>query len=88
MPLTIRFHIDENVHNAVATALRAYGINITTTTEAELIGASDSEQMVFARKENRVLFIKTNIIKRCTLRFWITVEDLDFPLFQMRFDFS
>ena len=56
MPQTIRFHIDENVHHAVATALRAYGINITTTTEAELIGASDSEQMVFARKENRVLF--------------------------------
>ena len=56
MPKTIRFHIDENVHHAVATALRTYGIDITTTTEAGLISASDSEQITFARKENRVFF--------------------------------
>jgi len=57
MPQMIRFHIDENVHHAVAKALRAYGINVTTTTEAELIGASDSEQIAFTQKENRVFFI-------------------------------
>lgn len=56
MPQTIRFHLDENVHHAVAHALRTYGVNATTTSEAGLQGASDDEQIAFSRKENQVIF--------------------------------
>ena len=56
MPRTIRFHLDEQVPHAIAHALRAHGINVTTTTEAGLIGVSDDEQVAYALSENRVIF--------------------------------
>ena len=37
----IRFHLDENVSNAVAEGLRRRGIDITTTPEESLISVSD-----------------------------------------------
>jgi len=52
----IRFHLDENVDHAVARGLRLRGIDVTTTTEAGLIGASDAEQIVFALGEGRIIF--------------------------------
>ncbi|MCH8293482.1 DUF5615 family PIN-like protein [Candidatus Poribacteria bacterium] len=56
MPQTIKFHLDENVHNAVANGLRRSGIDVTTTSEAGLIGASDEEHINFAREDQRVIF--------------------------------
>ncbi|MEM6838819.1 MAG: DUF5615 family PIN-like protein [Cyanobacteria bacterium P01_C01_bin.120] len=52
----IKFHVDENVSNAVAEGLRRRGIDVTTTPEQDLLGASDPEQLAFADKEQRVLF--------------------------------
>ncbi|MEY3866658.1 MAG: hypothetical protein ACRCT1_06330 [Microcoleaceae cyanobacterium] len=37
----IRFHLDENVSNAIAEGLRRRGIDVTTTPEERLIGVSD-----------------------------------------------
>lgn len=34
----IRFHLDENVSNAIATALRRIDIEVSTTPEAKLLG--------------------------------------------------
>jgi len=51
----IRFHLDEDVDNAIAAGLRRRGIDVTTSTDAELLGASDAEQLAFARKDDRVL---------------------------------
>lgn len=51
----IRFHLDESVSNAVAVGLRRYGIDVTTTSEVGLIGATDQEQIAFAISENRIL---------------------------------
>lgn len=53
--MVIRFHLDENIHSAIAHGLRQRGIDVTTTHEAHLIGASDSEQLAFARQSGRVL---------------------------------
>jgi Domain of unknown function (DUF5615) len=39
----IRFHLDENVSNAVAEGLRRRGIDVTTTSEQGLISVSDEE---------------------------------------------
>ena len=55
MPQTIRFHLDEHIHGAIAHGLRRRGIDVTTTAEADLVSSSDEEQLSFARNANRVL---------------------------------
>jgi len=52
----IKFHLDENVSNAVAEGLRRRGIDVTTTAEENLMGASDLEQLAFALEQQRVIF--------------------------------
>jgi predicted nuclease of predicted toxin-antitoxin system len=52
----IKFHLDENVSNAIAQGLRRRGIDVTTTAEVGLISASDEEQIAFAFSETRVIF--------------------------------
>lgn len=52
----IKFHLDENVSNAVAEGLRRRGIDVTTTPEQNLMGASDLEQLAFAFERGRVIF--------------------------------
>lgn len=51
----IRFHLDEQADPNIARALRRHGIDVTTTVEAGLRGASDQEQLAYARQERRVL---------------------------------
>ena len=41
MSQKIKFHLDENVSNAIANGLRKRGINVTTSPEERLIGTSD-----------------------------------------------
>ncbi|MCZ6679875.1 MAG: DUF5615 family PIN-like protein [Candidatus Poribacteria bacterium] len=60
MPRTITFHLDEHIPRAIADGLRREGIDVTTTSEAELIGASDEEHLNFARREQRVIFTQDN----------------------------
>ena len=49
-----RYHLDENMHNAIAQGLRQRGIEVTTTKEAGLISSSDEEQLD-AHREGRVI---------------------------------
>ena len=51
----IRFHLDESVRTAIAVGLRSHGIDVTTTAEADLIGASDDGQIAYALGEARVI---------------------------------
>lgn len=53
---TIKFYTDEHVPNAVARGLRAYGVDVLTTAEAGMLGASDEDQLELARAEGRVMF--------------------------------
>ncbi len=53
--MTIRFHLDEQVHPAIAVGLRARGIDVTTTADAALASSADTEHLAFAFKERRVL---------------------------------
>jgi hypothetical protein len=46
--MAIRFHLDESMPNVVAEGLRRRGFDITTSSEAGLIAASDPEQLAFA----------------------------------------
>ena len=56
MPNKIKFHLDENVSNAIANGLRIRGIDVTTSPEEGLIGASDEQQLAYALAEKRVIF--------------------------------
>jgi uncharacterized protein with PIN domain len=55
MPTPICFHLDENVTSIVATSLRTRGIDVTTTSEAGLLAASDEEQLAHALHAGRIL---------------------------------
>ncbi|AFZ33643.1 hypothetical protein Sta7437_0016 [Stanieria cyanosphaera PCC 7437] len=56
MSQRIKFHLDENVSNAIALGLRRRRIDVTTTNEVGLMGASDEEQLEFALRKGRVIF--------------------------------
>jgi predicted nuclease of predicted toxin-antitoxin system len=56
MARTLRFHLDEICPHAIADGLRRRGINVTTTSEADLISASDEQQTAYARNERRFIF--------------------------------
>ena len=52
----VKFYTDENVARAVARALRERGVDVVTTPEAGLLGASDEKHLEYASTEGRVLF--------------------------------
>lgn len=56
MPRTIRFHLDEHVPHAVADGLRRLGANVTTTTDAGLLGAADADHIAYGNAHSRVIF--------------------------------
>jgi uncharacterized protein with PIN domain len=55
MPQAIHFHLDENCTKAIARGLRLRGIDVTTTPEAGLLGATDEEQAACAVPVGRVI---------------------------------
>lgn len=52
----IRYYTDEHVSNAVAAGLRRRGIDVLTTYEADILGASDKEHLVFAARHGMIVF--------------------------------
>ena len=52
----IRFHLDENVDHAIAHGLRLRELDVTTTSDAQLIAATDAEHIAFALADSRVIF--------------------------------
>jgi predicted nuclease of predicted toxin-antitoxin system len=56
MPRTIRYHLDEHVPHAVAIGLRHLGIDVTTSTDASLLGAEDADHIAFGITQERVIF--------------------------------
>jgi hypothetical protein len=53
--MSLCFHLDESVDHAVARGLALRGIDVTTSTEAGLRGATDDEQLAYASHAGRVL---------------------------------
>ena len=52
--MEIRYHLDESVNHALAVGLRLRGIDVTTATDAGLLGTSDHEQLNYAFQNDRV----------------------------------
>jgi len=53
--MTIRFHLDEHIHPAIAAGLTSHGIDVTTTAEAGLLHATDEQHLAWALAEHRVI---------------------------------
>lgn len=51
-----KFYTDEHVPNSVVKGLRLRGVDVLTTKEAGMLGASDEEHMAYAKREGRVIF--------------------------------
>ncbi|MFO8035166.1 MAG: DUF5615 family PIN-like protein [Anaerolineales bacterium] len=51
----IRFYVDEHMGRSVVDGLRRRGIDVLTTVEAEMRGASDGSQLALASAQQRVL---------------------------------
>jgi predicted nuclease of predicted toxin-antitoxin system len=56
MPRSIRFHLDEHVNPSIAEGLRRRGIDVTTTADADLLGADDTSHVSFSLAQGRVIF--------------------------------
>lgn len=64
----IRFHLDEHVDPAIASALRRAGIDVTTTKEAGLRTHDDVAHLRFAREEGRVIVTRDQDFLRLASR--------------------
>ena len=53
--MEIKYHLDEHIDPAIAVGLRQRGIDVTTTLDQGLCGASDLRQVAFALSQGRVL---------------------------------
>jgi predicted nuclease of predicted toxin-antitoxin system len=51
----IRYHLDEHVDHAIAHGLRLRGIDVTTSTDAGLLGAADEAHVAFAMRDQRII---------------------------------
>jgi hypothetical protein len=56
MPQAIRFHLDEHVAHAIAGGLWRLGIDVTTSTDANLLGAADGDQIAYSLAPGRDVF--------------------------------
>jgi len=56
MARTIKFHLDEHVDSAVASGLRRRGVDLTTTCDVGLAGASDARQLQYCIETDRVIY--------------------------------
>ncbi len=56
----IRFYADEQISKAVVRGLRSRGIDVQTTHDANLLGASDAVQLAHAHESDRVVLTQDN----------------------------
>ena len=56
MPERIKFYTDEHVSRAVIEGLRRRGVDVLTTPEADMLGATDQAQLDLAAIQGRVIF--------------------------------
>ncbi len=55
MKLFIELYLDEDVSVLLAKLLKARGFKVTTTLDAQMLGASDKEQLEYAIRKEKVL---------------------------------
>jgi hypothetical protein len=74
----IRYYLDEHVDPAVAAGLRHRGVAVTTTLQAGLAGASDSDQLslaadhgcVLVTRDRHYLMLAKGAARHAGIAFW------------------
>ena len=61
MNIFATLYTDEDIANLVATLLRARGLDVLTTIEAEMTGCSDEQQLAFAASEERCILTHNRV---------------------------
>jgi predicted nuclease of predicted toxin-antitoxin system len=56
VPRKIRFYLDEQVSKSIHSGLVRRGVEVLTSQEAGMLGASDPEQLEFCKQNDWVLF--------------------------------
>lgn len=56
MNVEIKYYTDEHIPSAGVAGLRRRGIDVLTTAEAGMLGATDEAQLALATEQQRVLF--------------------------------
>jgi len=56
MSKKLKFYTDEHVPSAVVKGLRLRGVDVLTTKEAKMLGATDEDHLTFAKIKGRVNF--------------------------------
>ena len=56
MNAEVKYYTDEHIPSAVVAGLRRRGIDVLTTVEAGMLGATDGAQLALATEQQRVLF--------------------------------
>ena len=64
----IRYYTDEHVAKAVIQGLRLRGIDVLTTVEADMLGATDESHLEFAADRERVIFTQDDDFLRLDAR--------------------
>ena len=59
--LFLRLYLDEDVSVLVADLIRAHGFDVKTTRDAQNLGHSDLEQLVFSTTEQRTLLTHNRV---------------------------
>lgn len=64
----IRFYVDEHIARSVVAGLKRRGLDVVTTHEAGMRGASDEEQLAFSTQGQRVMVTKDDDFLRLHAR--------------------
>jgi predicted nuclease of predicted toxin-antitoxin system len=64
----MRFHLDESVTLKIGRGMRLQALDVTTSQEVGLLGASDEIQFEFAQREKRVLLTQDSDFLRIASR--------------------
>jgi hypothetical protein len=62
--MDIRFHLDENIHGGVARGLSRRGIDVTTSKETGLLGASDQTNLNLPARQGEFSSLTMRIISQ------------------------
>ena len=63
-----KFYTDEHVPTAVVAGLRRRGVDVLTTREAGMLGASDEEHLALATEDSRAIFTQDDDFLRLHAR--------------------
>jgi predicted nuclease of predicted toxin-antitoxin system len=64
----LKFYTDEHVPRAVIEGLRRRGLDVLSTQEAGMLGASDEEHLALAASEGRIIFTQADDFLRLHAR--------------------